>query len=349
MRCLTLAEALREHGVECIFASRQHLGNLTKFITSKGFASYEFNPPTDTFVVNKGANKLLHADWLGGSWQEDALTLKGILTGNKFDWLIVDHYALDFRWESELRSFVNKIVVLDDLADREHHCDLLLDQNLGHVEEDYVSLVPKCCKILTGPKYALLRPQFNKWRSASLARREYPRFKHILVALGGVDKDNLTADFLRSIGDLALPDNSHITIVIGYNYPYIAELRHIAQGIVYPVDLRIQIDNVAELMSDVDLAIGSAGLGAWERCCLGVPSLVYVLAENQRSGSEALEKIGAAIIIKDTSDIGPIIKKILGQSEKYDILRELSRNSSAVTSGDGLNLIAEKMLNFDDQ
>jgi len=134
MRCLTLADALREQDAECQFVCREHEGHLMGYIRSRGHDTHALprTRPSSSFESD-----LAHASWLGVDWQTDAAQTRQALGNAALDWLIVDHYALDRPWESALRSSCKRIMVIDDLADRQHDCDLLLDQNYGSSAERY--------------------------------------------------------------------------------------------------------------------------------------------------------------------------------------------------------------------
>ncbi|MFH0934731.1 MAG: UDP-2,4-diacetamido-2,4,6-trideoxy-beta-L-altropyranose hydrolase, partial [Pseudomonadota bacterium] len=279
MRCLTLAEALREQGASCRFVCRAHPGNLIDLIRQRGFVVHSL--PSDPDWQPRSTEPA-HAAWLGADWQADAEQTKVSAGGTAIDWLIVDHYALDGRWESALRGHSGKIMVIDDLADRVHDCDLLLDQNLGRNAEDYAALVPGGCTLLVGAKYALLRPEFSAQREYSLARRSAPQLKHLLITMGGVDKDDVTGKVLDALRVCTLPADCRISVVMGPHAPWLAQVRERAANMPWPTMVLVNISDMARLMADSDLAIGAAGCTSWERCCLGLPSLMMVLADNQR-------------------------------------------------------------------
>src|SRR5690606_32725265 len=171
MRCLTLADELSRQGAESFFICRQHDGSLIEILQQRGYQVYTL--PLEHGLVIESASKatLAHADWLVTTQHRDAELSRSIVEQIKPNWLIVDHYALDENWEKRLRQYCKKIMVIDDLADRKHDCDVLLDQNFGRYAQDYAAYVNKDCELLCGSKYALLRPEFAEWRSYSLERR----------------------------------------------------------------------------------------------------------------------------------------------------------------------------------
>ncbi|MEI6114803.1 MAG: UDP-2,4-diacetamido-2,4,6-trideoxy-beta-L-altropyranose hydrolase [Burkholderiales bacterium] len=285
MRCLTLAQILTRHGAQCEFLCREHPGNLITFIRAKGFPVHAL--PVETLsaagVHDDGDPPLAHgAGWLGTSQRQDAAQCAAILSGIRPDWLIVDHYALDVRWEEALSPYYSRLMVIDDLADRLHLCNLLLDQNLGREREDYVSRVPDGCVILCGPKYALLRPEFAALRDYSLERRRLPAFERLLITMGGTDNGNVTGKVLQALQWCNLPPTCSITVVMGATAPWLSSVQQTASQLPWPVDVRSNVDDIATLMAESDAAIGAAGATTWERCCLGLPSIVLCLADNQR-------------------------------------------------------------------
>jgi len=288
MRCLTLAEALRDRGCECKFICREHPGNLIDLISERGFTTHGL-PLTDvTRGLGQEHDLPAHAAWLGADWRTDAAqTLKAM--GNvTVDWLVIDHYAIDERWERELRSACRRLMVIDDLADRNHDCDLLLDQNLVDGWQDrYRGKVPETCALLLGPEYALLQPLY-----ANLHDRVPPRegpIRRILVYFGRADTDNLTGMTISAFGSLKTEDIS-MDAVIDPASPHIASIRKLA-GRDKRISLHERLPSLAPLMTRADLAIGASGATSWERCCLGLPSAVITLAENQRPIAAELHKL----------------------------------------------------------
>ena len=200
MRCLALAGALQTQGATCHFICREHAGNLIELLEERGFATHRLpKEEGDTNIARdpSALNELSHAHWLGASWREDSERCKPIVAELRPNWLVMDHYALDQRWQrSVLESITDsrpKLLVIDDLADRPHAANVLLDQNAGRSAGDYRGLVPTGCDLRIGPTHALLRPEFTKLREQALARREaLSRPERLLITLGGIDKDNVT-------------------------------------------------------------------------------------------------------------------------------------------------------------
>lgn len=349
MRCLTLAEALRANGAQCLFISRAHSGNLLELIRERGFAvtALPVERPlttTNTQVASERFKEPVHASWLGGDWQTDAEQTRAILETLHPDWLVADHYALDQRWEAALRPHYQKLLVIDDLADRPHHCDLLLDQNLGRLPNDYFNLVPTHCKVLTGTQYALLRPEFAALRAYSLQRRQQPLLKQVLITMGGVDQPNATGQVLQALKGCTLPQDCRISVIMGLQAPWLQQVGAQAQAMPWPTEVLVNVRDMARRMADSDLAIGAAGSTSWERCCLGLPTLMVVLADNQRAIAEALQGAGAAKTLDIASAVPMTCEVLSALVANPRALRDMSIAAARIIDGVGTASLASQLL-----
>lgn len=298
MRCLTLADALQVAGAHCYFICRKHPGNLIAQIRQRGFMVRELPADIEVLVTDELATEAqsIYAAWLGANWATDAAQTKVGVGAAAVDWLIVDHYAIDARWEQALRPSCRKLMVIDDLANRPHHCDILLDQNYGSMQEQYLKLVPDYCKMLVGSNYALLRPEFSKWREFSLKRRKSPEFKKLLITLGGVDPDNITGEILNQLKQSNLPKDIEITVILGANAPHLTNVQTLAQTMGYKTIVKANVSNMAEIIANADLAIGAAGTTTWERCSLGLPTLLLGISQNQVQAKKTFRSLGFTFI-----------------------------------------------------
>jgi len=344
VRCLTLATALHEQGAACRFVSRAHAGHLADAVRARGF---------DATLLLAGAvgpatgATTAHDDWLGTPWSHDAQQTIAALGAEGADWLVVDHYALERQWESALRHHARRLLVIDDLADRAHVCELLLDQNLGRTPEDYVARVPATCRVMVGARFALLRPQFARLREHSLQRRHRPALRQLLVALGGVDAGNATGAVLDALQLCDLPADLRITVVMGSQAPALAAVRELASRMSWPTDVRVEVGDMASLMADADLAIGAAGGTAWERCCLGLPTLLVVLATNQEAGARALHAHGAAWLLGAPSSLARTLPDAMHRCASAEFLARLSVAAARVTDGGGVSRVLDHMADCD--
>lgn len=346
MRCLTLADVLRERGADCRFVCREQPGNLLQLIRERGYTTHGLLVDCGESPAGEDVNgpHPSHADWLGTDWKCDAEQTRAAVGESAVEWLVVDHYALDRRWESTMRPVCRRLMVIDDLADRVHDCDLLLDQNLGRKPKDYAELVPGECELLVGPKYALLRPEFAALRKYSLRRRATPRLKRLLISLGGVDKDNVTGEVLDALNGCRLPEDCRITVVMGPHAPWLEQVKSTAGRMPWDTEVLVGVRNMAELMANSDLAIGAGGSTSWERCCLGLPSLILVLAENQRSIAMALHSVGAGIAIGTSIDLGTLSDHWASIVDPT-ALAETAAAAFRLTEGKGTLLVSQSMGN----
>lgn len=342
MRCLTLAEELRAAGSEVVFVSRAHPGNLNGLIRDKGFRCHEL-PEAPASVQNDGKSQETrseYASWLGVSQQKDAAETMEMIGDDRPDWLIVDHYGLDEQWEARLRPYVSKIMVIDDLADRRHDCDLLLDQNFfSDGQKRYDNLVSPACTKLLGPKYALLRREFREARKRLRVRSG--EVKRVLVFFGGADPDNITG---LTIEALSAPKLLHLQtdVVIGSQNPNKEAVEKLVKE--RPgTTLHIQASNMAELISKADLAIGAAGSATWERLYLGLPSLVIPIAENQIPLTKDLSYLRAIISLGEDDEISKKKLKaaVILLLDKPNALLEISQIGMKMVSGNGVKFLAE--------
>lgn len=345
MRCLTLANTLKIAGAQCHFICRELPGNLISLIQQRDFSVRILPPVAEALIsIKQGVDsRSNYLAWLGVDSDTDVAQTKVGLAGMDVDWLIVDHYALDARWEQMLRPMCRNLMVIDDLADRPHDCDLLLDQNLGRNVRDYRGLVSETCTILVGPHYALLRPEFYALRDESLHRRTVPKLKHLLITMGGVDQADATGEVIKVLKDCLLPADLNITIVMGLHAPWLKRVRLLAKQMPFPTEVRVSVNNMAELMADSDAAIGAAGTSSWERCCLGLPTLTVVLAENQRNGADALEKSGSVKLLGSVDDIRHTLRTMINIFVVSETLSQLSKKSALVTDGQGASRVKDAL------
>ena len=291
VRCLTLAEALRQDGVSVSFACRPLPGNMMTLIEARGHAlrTLPGDDPRDP------------VEQLLPDWEKDAAAMAELLNGiGMVDWLIVDHYGLDYRWERKIRPFVRRIMVIDDLANRRHECDLLLDQNY-YLDADtrYAKLIPESTQTLLGPRYALLRPEFETFRHRARGRNGL--VKTILVLLGGTDPANVTEKAIRAMQS-AREVKPDFQVVVGGSNPHRKQIEAICRE-----DPRFhyqcQAENMAELMTKADLTLGAGGATTWERCFLGLPSIIVATAPNQIRTTQDLAANGVCWFLGRAHDL----------------------------------------------
>lgn len=274
MRCLTLAQKLKkEKQADVYFVMRLLEGNLINLVKGKGF--------TVLTLPEKPVNNDLqgYTKWLTVTQKQDAEDTKAVISElSNIDLFVIDSYAIDYIWENELRPYVKQIMVIDDLANRKHNCDILLDQNFYlDKEKRYKKLVPENCQLYLGPKFALLRDEFYKVK-ANLRKRN-GNIKNILVFFGGSDLTNETEKAIKAIELLNKPDIT-VNVVVGNGNKNKEKLKKLCEQNPQ-LKFYCQVDNMAELMNEADLAIGAGGTTIWERYFMELPSIVISIADNQ--------------------------------------------------------------------
>lgn len=324
MRCLTLAHELEKRGAEIEFVCRKLIDSLANIIISNG---YKLHILPDGKKSND--DKVKHADWLEGHWQEDAT--QTLLKVKGANWLVVDHYALDEKWESIVHPHVDKIMVIDDIADRPHNCDLLLDQNYYlDAEKRYAKLVDNKCELLLTPKYALLREEFAYARARLNRDNKLPQ--RVLISFGGVDANNDTSKAIEALQSFK---GEVIVVAGGANQNY-AELEKLCAE---RKNFRLfkTVDNIAELMSKTDIAIGGGGVTSWERASLGLPALAWPIADNQIKILADLEKTGAVKLTTPET-----LEKDL-KTMKTEVIKDMSEKAMQLCDAEGAIRVANKI------
>lgn len=338
MRCLTLANRLKKSAANIRFICRHLPESLHALISSEGHELALLDHSGEVVQLDK----LVHSHLLGTSQKQDAFDTLKVLSGQTWDWLVIDHYAIDEIFELELRKVVKKIFVIDDIADRPHDCDVLLDQNLyPNMESRYADKLSKHCKVLLGPKYALLRDEFHQLREQ--AKPRVGPVRRILVFFGGIDPENFTKRAIEAIKNVS-GNNLLVDVIVGAEHPYRLEVEESCKLQNY--NLYVQTKHMADLMSKADLAIGAGGSASWERCCLGLVTISVAFADNQYDIANSLDKFGACIFIGDQNSaaqqkIEGSLKLFINDSAK---LLLASKKAFSLVDGCGAQRVSEVLL-----
>jgi UDP-2,4-diacetamido-2,4,6-trideoxy-beta-L-altropyranose hydrolase len=335
MRCLTLADAAAARGARARFVCRHLPDALRELLGARGHEVTIL----DAAQSARDDDELPHAYFLGVPQAEDAAATRDALGSNEFDWLIVDHYGIDARWESTLRARVRHIFVIDDVADRRHDCDVLLDQNVyPDMGARYAAHVASDCEQLLGPRFALLRPEFRTLRSSVSPRTGAVR--RVFILFGGADPHDLTGRALMALRELG-PDAPIADVVIGAQHPRISEIQ--AQCAQAGHACYVQSDRVAEIMARADLALGAGGSTSWERCCLGLATICASFADNQYHIAHALEATGACVFLGDQSSVtsASIRHAIAALMSDPKRLETMSRCAYDLVDGNGAGRVCD--------
>lgn len=350
IRCLTLADALRDRGARAVFVTRAHRGHVIPAITERGH-QVESLPGNTGSPYGPHPEAPGHAHWLEADWRADAAATRAVLEAEGANWLVVDHYALDKAWQEAALPSGTRLLVVDDLADRPHLADVLLDQNAGRQAADYDGLVPEGSTRLIGPAHALLRPEFARQRPQALARREklVPP-QRLLITLGGIDKDNATGCVLEVLARTPAARALQISVIMGASAPHLAAVQAQAQQMPMPTEVAAGVSDMGLRMMQADLCIGAAGSTAWERCALGLPTLQVVLAENQIAAASYLDKQGMAraLPFPDAPDFASALCAGLEHLVASDTYRSMSRSAATLTDGEGARRLAGQLMENSD-
>ncbi len=307
IRCRTLARMLQRLGAEVFFICRRQPGDLISLLEQE-FSVLAL--PEQMLAACDGLHgRNLYSSWLACTQDQDAAQCLEVLARagiNSASWIVVDHYGLDASWEEQLLAGLSgsdttpKLLVIDDLADRPHQADLLLDQNFfgEATHQRYQELVPPQCRQLLGPHYALLGPEYSQLHPLVPLRNDLCR---VLVFFGGVDPDNLTGRALEALMDPALADLA-VDVVVGHQSSHRQAVEELVARRPYTT-LHGPLLSLAGLIARADLAIGGGGATTWERACLRLPSLVVAIAANQLPFSEALDQAGHLQLLGDGASV----------------------------------------------
>lgn len=337
MRCAALAEELRARDGHVMFACQSPPPPLAAMLREKGFDLAALPPGPAVAAHRSPEATLAH-----GEQRADAAAVRKAVAGERFDWVVVDHYALDACWEDEMRGVAGRMLAIDDLAGREHHCDLLLDQNAGEQREAlYRARSGACLRCLVGARFALLRRGFAAARARSAPRRG--AIARILVMFGGSDPTDETGKAVRALR--SVPDlEADVDVVAGSANPRAGTLREACAR-----DPRMRfhhaIADVPMLMAAADLALGACGTSAWERCAVYLPALAVITAENQRDIAAALQSAGAAEIAGWHADVSAedLASALRRLSQVPDRLRAMSKRAGEQTDALGVERVVEAM------
>ena len=338
MRCLTLADTLSLKGICCIFLTRNLKGNLIELIRQKGHKLFILRP----FYTEADEKIYFNNSKLCRINQTDDAYECCSYLNTKVDWIIVDHYSLDVEWEKIMSVKSRLIMAIDDIANRLHFCDVILDQNfVSNYTKRYDDLVDTACVKLLGPHYALIRPEFAQLRQYSISRRKYEKIQRILVFMSGGDVNNETAKVIEGF-KLSKYYNQHIDIIITANYDYLDNLINIIQ-VLPNASIHIQTEKMAELMASADFAITAGGSITWEKCVLGLPSIVSIMAENQSDIANRMNQYGTQITLGLAKNLTPVDYATSINNLSSRDLKLMSSAAIAICDGCGVQNVIEIM------
>jgi UDP-2,4-diacetamido-2,4,6-trideoxy-beta-L-altropyranose hydrolase len=345
MRCLALAKQVNEqHNI--IFLCQDLPSQVTPMIAEAGVTLLLLRNDLSLVNFENTATGVLSPQIQRHHASKCWSVLVDVLDRN-IDLLVVDHYALSAPFCSAMRNCCDNIVVIDDLANRSHDCDVLIDQNVyNEIDTRYEGLLPAHTRTLLGPKYAMLRKEFYQLPTAQ--RQD----NHLIVCFGGSDPDNLTERAVDILLALSAEDYT-ADIVVGGAYAKVDTLREKLND--HPnMVLHHNISFLSQLMQRGSFMIGAGGTMHWERARSGIAGLIITLADNQIETTRCLDErrccmwLGSSDTITDSQirkaiefalhspqnirDIADNARKLVGehQSPSFvmdEILNTIKRNS----------------------
>ena len=324
MRCLTMANELSNRSCKSFFICTKLDKNLSSQIKAMGH---------EVFEISKGYNNEFESEI-------DCISTQKIIDSLNIDWLILDHYLIDHKWEECFSISGVKIMVIDDLANRKHLCNILLDCNLGKTPESYHQLVPTKSRVLCGAKYSIVRDEFLLARNKSLSIRSNKKeLRNILINIGASDPANLTEDVLKKLSSNKYIKQFSISVILSSISPHLDSISSVISDLGLTVKIFHDVKNMSNILLEQDLVIGSVGVSAWERCVMGVPSISLVAANNQLDGAKALHNSGATIVIDQSFNNNFSLHDAIDFYMNKKNLVSASKLSAKLVDGNGIKRI----------
>ncbi|GKW54144.1 UDP-2,4-diacetamido-2,4,6-trideoxy-beta-L-altropyranose hydrolase [Pseudoalteromonas sp. NCCP-2140] len=313
MRCLVLADALASDGHQVAFLTRPQAGDLISFIKQRG---HDVCPLSELECPVEPVSTDDYAGWLQVSELDDATECAGLLTST--DLVIVDHYGIGTLWHKRVKETHDcKVVVIDDLV-RTHDAELIIDQTLQRHAAEYNRKNANAL-VLAGTQYALIAPVFATYHQQCHVEKKSPLRQppRILLSMGGIDAPNATLQALQALQQL--DTKPLVTVLLSQRAPNYDSVKAFSSQYSEWVTHIDFVSDMAVLMTEHTLAIGAPGSTSWERACVGLPSIIIALAENQQTISRNLALAGAAKQVELSriqTDLVPTYHELLSQYEE---------------------------------
>ena len=342
MRCLTLALALRRTGHVCFFVMRNLQGNLGTTVEGLGFAVRMI---VESYIESSDSKTTQSSNhFVIDDWKRDAENTLLAYGHTIWDWIVVDHYGIDSRWESIVSRSCDAVLCIDDLANRTHMCSVLVDPTIDRVAADYTQwLLTTKTSVQCGTSFAFIRDEFHNYIDKSYQRRLAPQIRNVMISLGGSDPNNITTQILKSLIVNGIPDNCEVNVVVGNSSRWYLDVVEVCRDIRCKCNVLRNVTDMADLMSRADIAIGAGGGTAWERCYMGLPSLVVNLASNQNDIVDGIVRHGAAMEI-DLDSLSESLRHCLSRlTEDHMLLKQMSGSARQLVDGKGVSRIVSLM------
>jgi len=319
VRCMTLASSLVKLGWKCEFICKS---DVMTFEIARNKPSFDFH--------------FLNNDY-------DRLEQIKKICAKDTDLFVIDDYEVDIKYENYCRDLVKRLLVIEDSPLRKHNTDYLLDQTYDRKPNDYKNIVSSDCCLLLGSKYILLRDEFRLARSKNSNKSKIKsNINNILVAISSTDPLNFTSTVIHAIAESGLDVTTNI--IIANNAIHLSKIKEEIRNLPCVINLYVDIDanRVSELIMEADIGVGSGGISIWERCCLGLPMIVVLTADNQRHVIDNLAKNNVIKYLGYAKDVNieKIKKSIVMLNNDFNQRLKISKNSFDICDGKGSERVA---------
>jgi UDP-2,4-diacetamido-2,4,6-trideoxy-beta-L-altropyranose hydrolase len=331
MRCISLAnELINDNNVFFVY-SNHLIKKYRKFGDKRiQYLNIKKKLDVDNFRVNAKKKQI----------QDAAEFIKFLKIKKEKIIVIVDCYSLDYIWEQDVKRYTTKLVVIDDLASRYHHCDYLIDQTLNRSKLNYKNYLIAPCKLLLGSKYCIIRRQYKELISNQ--KKQIDLFQRLNISFGNFDDKNLV---LRSLIEInkSTYKFKRIDVFISRHSKNYTKVEKFKEKSGMNFKLFSDAKNFPKMLSKSSLCIGAGGTTSWERCLMLVPSIIIKAANNQDTIISELKK-EKLIYYSGTSKSKNL--DIIGGIKYYNNIKNLKffKNKAKQTFDiDGIKRIIQKI------
>lgn len=318
MRCLALGQGWKDAGGQVIFITACSNERLLQHLYDEGVAVHQLERPYPDVQ----------------DWQ----VTERLLAEHPEAWLVLDGYHFYSDYQRRVKEAGYRLMVIDDLAHLPHYyADIVLNQNI-HAEDLRYSCEPYT-KLLLGTKYVLLRREFLKWRGWE--RKILDVARRVLVTMGGSDPANVTLKVIQALQRLEI-DGLEAVVTVGESNPHYDELQCAVRASRLPIRLESYVTNMPELMAWADVAVSAGGSSCWELAFMGLPSLILILADNQRAAAERLATAEVAVNLglyefRCAAEIAHSLSPLLRERDKR---AEMAQRGQELVDGNGVVRVA---------
>ena len=327
-RCISIAVALKKRGHLCSFICQEINDYFSSILDYHSFELIDL--PKNSLISDK--DQLFEASNLTEKIKKNKIHI---------DVLFVDVYKINAVWEEKLKTSTDKLFAIDDLANRDHYVDYIIDQNAGRTETDYKIHNLNRGKILSGTRFAIINQDIADYRDKALRIRKKINNKNILINFGSSSHESLYSQFIKSL--ISNGDMQGKSISLLSSNKTSNEFKDLLDSLKVRLLTSLSPIELAKLYISSDFCIGAGGVSALERCCLGLPSGVVCIAKNQYLGSVQLEKKGCIKLLNNFPDLTVSIDIIKNLLNDDDQLKDLSTNSFNEVDGSGLKRILSEV------